>query len=105
MRLFGEDTLLAAIAAASIAAVALTACESFRNGAEGSREFQSLLRGLGLGCQSSLAHGVAWFDPRLQGGDAEAFDPAPFAGEHCVWHPLTIFPAPAMARAADRPEQ
>lgn len=98
---FRDNWLLTAIAAAAVSVAALTAFDAFGDGAGRSREFQSLVRGLGLGCQGNLAHGIALFDPRLQGGEPEILGPMEHGRERCAWHPLTIFPAPAAVQYAD----
>lgn len=62
--------------------------------------FQSLVRGLGLGCRCDLGYGEELFDPRLGTGAGDVFDHSVPGRRGCDWHPITIFPAPAAARLA-----
>lgn len=99
-----DSTILALIVVASVSAAALVIGDALRDDDAQSREFQTLLRGLGLGSQGSLAHGIALFDPRLQPEQPGAPQSGASQGD-CVWHPLTIFPAPISTRHTDRSDQ
>lgn len=89
-----ENSLLAAIVAASLSAAALVAGAGFGDRDDRVADFQSLVRGLGLGCQCDLGHGAAPFDPRLLGGEPPPLDRPALGKANCTWHPIAIFPAP-----------
>lgn len=107
---FRENALLVAIVAAALAAASLVVCEALvaaktKGAGNRSVEFQSLVHGLGFGCQCDLGHGVRLFDPRLQRGESYRFSRSAFGQKRCRWHPLTIFPAPAAASEAGWSEE
>lgn len=108
--MFRENALLVAIVVGAIAATALVVCDalvadSTKGAGDRSTEFQSLVRGLGFGCQCDLGHGLRLFDPRLQRGESYRVSASTFGPKRCRWHPLTIFPAPAAASEAGWPEE
>lgn len=89
-----DDVLLAAIFA-SVAAAAIVfagdvASTSQRH--ELGREFQLLVGGLGMGCQSDLARCSWQFDPRLMGDDDAPLDVVFGGGDFSPWHAFSLFP-------------
>ncbi|HJT36774.1 MAG TPA: hypothetical protein VJ783_32430 [Pirellulales bacterium] len=107
---FRENAVLLAIVAGAVAAAALVVCDALvarntKGAGDRSVEFQSLVRGLGFGCQCDLGHGVRQFDPRLQNGEPYRFSGSTFGQKRCRWHPLMIFPAPPAATDAGRSEE
>jgi hypothetical protein len=92
-----DDVLLAAIiilAVASALAVAIDLPANSRSRHVG-QEFQSLLGGLGMGCQTDLAHCSWQFDPRLMGDDDSPLDVILGSNETNPWHSISLFPAPS----------
>lgn len=107
---FRENAVLLAIVAGAVAAAALVVCDALvagkaKDAGDRSVEFQSLVRGLGFGCQCDLSHGVRLFDRRMQRGEPYRFSRSAFGRERCLWHPLMIFPAQAAAAETEWSEE
>ena len=101
MRLSADNLILCLITALTAAASIVVAVQSFgvdRRGAVG-REFQSVLGGLGLGCQIDLSRCSWQFDPRVAGDEDTGLDSIACLSELSPWHSVSLFPAPSHGAA------
>lgn len=105
MRFSLEDFVFATITAGAASAAALTLFDAQANGAARAVDFQLLVRGLGLGAQPDLGHGVLSFDPRLRGNEPAVSPLAAFGVETCRWHRIALFPEPRPAAPVGQVEE
>ncbi|HUY32427.1 MAG TPA: hypothetical protein VMV69_06570 [Pirellulales bacterium] len=91
-----ESAFLAMVVVASLAAALVLALDSIGDEARqrSSRQFQSLLGGLGMGSHADLSRCPWLFDARLAGDQPPALEDASNEPDGCPWHAMSIFPAP-----------
>ncbi len=85
MRLGRTDLLALTVLALAAGAAAVVAVRSGRDAREAadSREFQLLVRGLGLGPATDLSRDESAFDPRVGAVSPERFYPIPAGDAFC----------------------
>jgi len=91
-----ESVLLAMIVGTSLAAALLVAVDSIggKAGRRSSQQFQTLIGGLGTGSHTDLSRCPWLFDARLAADHHAALGSTTNDPDGCLWHAMSIFPAP-----------
>jgi hypothetical protein len=92
-----DELLLAVILGMSFAATVAVVVDKKATGSreQAGRQFQRLVGGLGLGCQTDLARSAWQFDPRLTADDDAPLDVLLENDVSNPWHAMALFPEPA----------
>lgn len=99
----GDRMVLALVAGLVLSAGVVLATEAQRGAKRErrAREFQTLLRGLGMGASVDLNGCAFAFDPRLERQCSRDLGPLPSGSAFCARHALSVFGYSPLQRRSD----